>query len=52
MPREKGAKVDSHGAGLNLNGINSYLTARVSTDHECHKGSEVIERLREVCTFL
>ncbi|HAX71942.1 MAG TPA: adenine deaminase [Firmicutes bacterium] len=38
--------IDGHGAGFNGDLLNAYATARITTDHECHSPSEVIERLR------
>ncbi|MEH6941908.1 adenine deaminase [Bacillus sp. JJ722] len=38
--------IDGHGAGLNGKDINAYLTAGITTDHECVKPEEMIERVR------
>ncbi|WP_050614048.1 adenine deaminase [Bacillus testis] len=41
-----GVPIDGHGAGLSGNDINVYLTAGITTDHECVKPEEMIERVR------
>lgn len=41
-----GVPIDGHGAGLAGKDINAYLTAGISTDHECVKPEEMIERVR------
>ena len=38
--------IDGHGAGLSEKDINAYLTAGITTDHECVKPKEMIERVR------
>ncbi|MGN1386753.1 MAG: amidohydrolase family protein, partial [Bacillus sp. (in: firmicutes)] len=38
--------IDGHGAGLSGKDINAYLTAGITTDHECVKPEEMIERVR------
>ena len=38
--------VDGHCAGLNMDALNAYICANITTDHECHCPSEVIDRLR------
>ncbi|WP_125154266.1 adenine deaminase [Clostridium rectalis] len=44
--KDKGLVIDGHGAGFDETMINTYATANIITDHECHNGQEVIERLR------
>ena len=44
--REKGLVIDGHGAGFSEDMINTYTTANITTDHECHNAEEVIDRLR------
>ena len=44
--KEKGLVIDGHCAGFDENMINTYGTANITTDHECHNGKEVIDRLR------
>ncbi|MGL4108775.1 adenine deaminase [Clostridium sp. LP20] len=44
--KEKGLRIDGHGAGLNLDTLNAFCTANIRTDHECHLPSEVIDRIR------
>lgn len=41
-----GVPIDGHGAGLSGKDINAYLTAGITTDHECVKPEEMIERVR------
>ncbi|WP_019241113.1 MULTISPECIES: adenine deaminase [Bacillus] len=38
--------IDGHGAGLSGKDIDAYLTAGITTDHECVKPEEMIERVR------
>lgn len=38
--------IDGHGAGLSGKDINAYLTAGITTDHECVNPEEMIERVR------
>lgn len=38
--------IDGHGAGLSGKDINAYLTAGITTDHECVKPEEMLERVR------
>ena len=38
--------IDGHGAGLKGKEINAYLTAGITTDHECVHTDEMIERVR------
>lgn len=44
--KEKGLVIDGHGAGFDETMINTYTTANITTDHECHNAQEVIDRLR------
>lgn len=44
--KEKGLVIDGHGAGFDETMINVYTTSNIITDHECHNGKEVIDRLR------
>ncbi|AUN21945.1 adenine deaminase [Clostridium botulinum] len=44
--KEKGLVIDGHGAGFDETMINTYATANIVTDHECHNPQEVIDRLR------
>ncbi|NFV11761.1 adenine deaminase [Clostridium sporogenes] len=44
--KEKGLVIDGHGAGFDETMINTYATANIVTDHECHNAQEVIDRLR------
>ncbi|WP_454054614.1 adenine deaminase [Clostridium sp. Marseille-Q7071] len=44
--KEKGLVIDGHGAGFDETMINVYTTSNITTDHECHNGEEVIDRLR------
>ncbi|MGM9923631.1 MAG: adenine deaminase [Bacillus sp. (in: firmicutes)] len=41
-----GVPVDGHGAGLSGKDVNAYLAAGITTDHECVKPEELIERVR------
>lgn len=43
---KSGLVIDGHGAGLDENQLNGYITAGISTDHECQNTQEVIDRLR------
>ena len=43
---QNGVPIDGHGAGLGGKDINAYLTAGITTDHECVKPEEMIERVR------
>lgn len=43
---ERNVPIDGHGAGLSGKDINAYLTAGITTDHECVKSEEMIERVR------
>lgn len=36
--KEKGLVIDGHGAGFDETMINTYATANIVTDHECHNG--------------
>ena len=38
--------IDGHGAGFDIDKINSYTAAYIKTDHECHTYEELIERVR------
>ena len=38
--------IDGHGAGFDIDKINSYAAASIKTDHECHTYEELIERVR------
>lgn len=38
--------IDGHGAGLSGKDVNAYLTAGITTDHECVHPDEMIERVR------
>ena len=40
------APIDGHGASLSGKDINAYLTAGITTDHECVKPEEMVERVR------
>lgn len=42
----RGLTVDGHGASFDLKTLNAYVTAGITTDHECHTTEEVIDRLR------
>ncbi len=42
----KGATIDGHCAGFSIDHINSYTTAYIKTDHECHTHEELVERIR------
>lgn len=44
--RKCGLTVDGHGASFDLKTLNAYVTAGITTDHECHTAEEVIDRLR------
>ncbi|EJO5347436.1 adenine deaminase [Clostridium botulinum] len=44
--KEKGLVIDGHGAGFDETMLNAYVTANITTDHECHNKAEVIDRLR------
>ncbi|MFS0784665.1 adenine deaminase [Bacillus sp. 1P06AnD] len=44
--RNAGVPIDGHGAGLGGKDINAYLTAGITTDHECIQSEEMIERVR------
>lgn len=44
--KERGLVIDGHGAGFDETMINVYATSNITTDHECHNGKEVIDRLR------
>lgn len=44
--RNNNAVIDGHGAGLDEFMLNGYITAGISTDHECQNTKEVIDRLR------
>lgn len=44
--RNRNLIADGHGAGFDEDMINAYITAGISTDHECHTEKEVIDRLR------
>lgn len=44
--KNKNLVVDGHGAGFDETMLNTYITAGISTDHECHNTEEVIDRLR------
>jgi adenine deaminase len=43
---EKGLRIDGHGAGFNETMVNTYLSAGITTDHECRSAEEVVFRLR------
>lgn len=38
--------IDGHGAGFDIDKINTYATSYIKTDHECHTYDELIERVR------
>ncbi len=38
--------IDGHGAGFDINKLNTYATSYIKTDHECHTYDELIERVR------
>ncbi len=38
--------IDGHSEGFDEIMISTYVTANITTDHECHNGQEVIDRLR------
>lgn len=38
--------IDGHCAGFDISVLNAYITANISTDHECQSTQEVLERLR------
>lgn len=42
----KGKVIDGHAPGFTGNALNAYVTAGVSTDHECQTTDEMWERLR------
>lgn len=44
--RKKGRVLDGHCAGADLATLNTYITAGITTDHECQSGEEVLARLR------
>lgn len=44
--KDRGLTIDGHGASFDLDMLNSYVMAGISTDHECHTAQEVIDRLR------
>ena len=43
---ENNSIIDGHGAGFDIDKINSYAAASIKTDHECHTYEELIERVR------
>ena len=38
--------IDGHGAGFDIDKLNTYATSYIKTDHECHTYDELIERVR------
>ncbi|ASF38585.1 adenine deaminase [Halobacillus halophilus] len=46
MTHQHGGKLDGHLAGLETNAVNLFRTAGITTDHECTKEEEALERLR------
>lgn len=44
--RKRGVPIDGHGAGLTAEDVSAYLTAGITTDHECVKPEEMLERVR------
>ena len=44
--------IDGHGAGFDIDKINSYTAAYIKTDHECHTYEELIERVRRGMYYL
>lgn len=42
---EKGAGIDGHAAGLRAKDLNVYMSAHISTDHECISAEEAKERI-------
>ncbi|MBM7704314.1 adenine deaminase [Metabacillus iocasae] len=46
MAKKQGRIIDGHGAGLDATGINIYRTAGITTDHECIKVEEALDRVK------
>ena len=46
MTKQMGKIVDGHAPGLKSKDLNAYITAGVSSDHECSTAKEGIEKLR------
>ncbi len=44
--RENKKIIDGHAAGFSIDLINTYTTANITTDHECHTSKELIEKIR------
>ena len=43
---ENNKVIDGHGAGFNIDNINTYATCYIKTDHECNNYQELVERVR------
>ena len=44
--RENNKTIDGHAAGFTMDLINTYATANIITDHECHTSEELVEKIR------
>ena len=44
--RESNKTIDGHAAGFTTDLINTYATANITTDHECHTSEELVDKIR------
>ncbi|MGB8453950.1 MAG: adenine deaminase [Anaerocolumna sp.] len=46
LTKDHKKRIDGHAPGLRSYGLNAYITAGVTSDHECSDASEALEKLR------